>query len=240
MKKIINPCMCKIYDDKTARAFAKIEYKDGRLSICGVIGPMSDGNCKGSCGQCTEEIRKGSPIDGWTDEMLQKFCDIWDEWHLNDMHPYCEHQKQLGWDKLASKKAILYHYRLTGETLKLKEAAEEAALIALKNGKVFAPSDEQTMFASMAYSMVSHEELSGDIAKYYEPKKALWTGDSGPTEEKLLGWLHTEEHPEGILCKPCPVCGYKYGSAWKHEDVPQEIIDWLFSLPDTKVTPAWI
>ncbi len=26
---------------------------------------------------------------------------------------------------------------------------------------------------------------------------------------------------------------YVYGSAWLHEDVPEEIIEWLFSLPDT-------
>lgn len=25
--------------------------------------------------------------------------------------------------------------------------------------------------------------------------------------------------------------GYKYGSAWKSEDVPAEVIDWLFALP---------
>jgi len=25
--------------------------------------------------------------------------------------------------------------------------------------------------------------------------------------------------------------GYEYGSAWLHEDVPQDVIDWLFALP---------
>ena len=27
------------------------------------------------------------------------------------------------------------------------------------------------------------------------------------------------------LCKPCPVCGYQYGSAWLYEPIPQAIID---------------
>ena len=100
MKKILQPCDCKVYGG-TARGFVKVEFEDGRLSICGVIGPMSNGNCKGSAGQCVEEIRRGKPSEGWTQEMLDKFCDIWDEWHLNDMHPECEHQRALGWREQA-------------------------------------------------------------------------------------------------------------------------------------------
>ena len=102
MKKVINPCWCRVHKRRgegynNVRGFAKIEFVNGRLSICGVIGPMANGYCRGSAGQCTEEIRKGKPADGWTREMLDKLCDIWDEWHLNDMKPYCEHQEQLGW-----------------------------------------------------------------------------------------------------------------------------------------------
>jgi len=37
-----------------------------------------------------------------------------------------------------------------------------------------------------------------------------------------------------------PDGGYKYGSAWLHEDVPQDVLDWLFSLPDSDRTPAWV
>jgi len=241
MKKIINPCMCEVYEGKITRAFAGIEFKDGRLSISGVIGPKNNGDCLGSCGQCTEEIRKGSPSDNWTEEMLQKLCDIWDEWHLNDMRPYCEHQKQLGWDKLASKKVTLYHYRITGEASKQKRKAEEDALAALKNGEMFIPGGVQVMFANLPYEITTHEEgMSGIAAEYYEPKKPIYQGNGGPTEEKSLGWLRTEEHPDGILSKLCPVCGYKYGNAWKKEDVPKDVIDWLFSLPDTEVTPAWV
>jgi len=28
------------------------------------------------------------------------------------------------------------------------------------------------------------------------------------------------------ISEPCPVCGYEYGTEWKHEDLPQEVIDW--------------
>jgi len=34
--------------------------------------------------------------------------------------------------------------------------------------------------------------------------------------------------------------GYLYGHAWLKEEVPQEAIEWLFNLPDTDKTPAWV
>jgi len=38
----------------------------------------------------------------------------------------------------------------------------------------------------------------------------------------------------------CPDCGYKIGSAWLKEDVPQEVIQWLESLPEAKNSYAWV
>ena len=110
MEKIINPCKCEVHNryiptDRLGRplsskkythmtdAYAKIRYDGKRLSISGVIGPMRSGNCKGSAGQCVEEIRKGIPTKEWNREMLDKFCDIWERWHLNDLHAGCEHQR---------------------------------------------------------------------------------------------------------------------------------------------------
>jgi len=48
------------------------------------------------------------------------------------------------------------------------------------------------------------------------------------------------QRAEGVLLKPCPVCGYKYGSAWLYEPVPHVVITWLEFLPETKVKPAWL
>lgn len=236
MKKVINPCMCEVYNGR-ARGFVKIEYDDGRLSLCGVIGPMSNGNAKGSCGQCIDEIREGEPTEGWTREMLDKLCQIWDRWHLNDMNPCCEHQRELGWLEKARENVTLYHFRLKREVCDAQKEAEKAAIAALKAGKPFYPTKEQTRVANLAYSIVTSDAYAPEE---YEPKKPLYSGDTGPTETKALGWLRPEEHPEGLLCRPCPVCGYKYGTSWKNEEVPQKVIDWLFSLPDTRVKPAWV
>lgn len=136
-KKIINPCTNEVYiyngKERRVNSFCKIEYQDGRLSITGVIGPKSNGNCWGSCGQCADEIRKGEPTKEWTFEMLQKFCDIWDEWHLNDMRPYCSHMKKLGWDKMAEEKVEVKTYKLTRETREKQNEAKNRALKCLAN-----------------------------------------------------------------------------------------------------------
>ena len=142
-KKIINPCTNKEYTyrnkKRTVNSFCKIEYQDGKLSITGVIGPQSNGDCWGSCGQCVDEIRKGVPTKEWTSEMLQKFCDIWDEWHLNDMRPYCSHMKKLGWDKMAEEKVEIKTYKLTRETREKQDEAKKRALKCLANHEPFFP-----------------------------------------------------------------------------------------------------
>lgn len=245
MKKIINPCRCKVYRGSVenfnyARGFVKIEYTGGRLTLCGVIGPMSNGRCKGDAGQCTDKIREGDPVTGWNREMLDKLCDIWDRWHLNDMRPYCEHQKEKGWDKMESEPITLYHYRLTRQAYEKKKAAEREAIEHLRNGQLFLPTEEQTFFATLPYALDIYDALEEIVAPHYEPKKPLYTGDCGFTEVKTRGWVRFSDTEKGILCKPCPVCGYKYGTSWKKEEVPQEVIDWLFALPDTTVEPAWV
>lgn len=240
MKKIVNPCLCDVNGRAPARAFAKIEYDGKKLSICGVIGPMSNGNCKGSAGQCVDSIREGRPIEDWTPDMLKKFCDIWERWHLNDMRVACEHQRELGWEEEATEEITLYHYRLTRDASAAKKAAENAAIEALQNGKPFTPTEEQTFFASLPYWLDIYEMPPEKLAPHFEPRKPLYAGDHGFEEKKKRGWVRFGDSEKGILCKPCPVCGYKYGTAWLTEEVPQEVIDWLFALPDTNVSPAWV
>lgn len=45
----------------------------------------------------------------------------------------------------------------------------------------------------------------------------------------MLGWVSPQEHPEGLLGKPCSWCGYKYGTAWLKEEIPQNVIDEILS-----------
>lgn len=220
---VLRPCSYEINGKKYV-AKVTIKYINEVLSFNGSIGSWI-------AGQCVDEIRQGELRGEWTRGMLNKLCDTWERWHLNDMRPYCIHQKCLGWDKLASKKVTLYYYKLSTEALQKQKAAEQAALAALKEGKTFTPTVEQVKYARLKYSMTSPSELSGEAADLYVPYKSLYIGDHGSTEERTLGYLKPDEHPDGLLTKPCPVCGYKYGSAWLKEEVPENVIDWLFALP---------
>lgn len=241
MKKIVMPALCETGWKRKVRskAFCKIEYEDGRLSISGVIGPRANGNCAGSAGQCYDDIAKGHPAQDWDREKLKKFIGIWKTWHLNDLKPYCQHMKELGWDKEASELVTIRFYKLKSEALAEQKKAERAALAHLREGTPFTPDAEQIFYATLPYEIKTYdEELTGERLDYYEPvKQTQW---STPEKKERRGWLRYDECDKGILCKPCPVCGYKYGTKWLKEEVPQDVIDWLFALPDTPIQPAWV
>jgi hypothetical protein len=145
MKKVINPGY-NVFggNNHKEHLFCSIEFYKGNLSITGVRGPKSNGNCSGGCGQINPIIIKHF-AKGWNQVLLDKFNAVWHEWHLNDMQAGCEHQRALGWDDY-------------------------------------------------------------------------------------------NKHPS----EPCPTCGYKYGTALLHKEVPQDVIEFLELLPETKITPAWV
>lgn len=41
------------------------------------------------------------------------------------------------------------------------------------------------------------------------------------TQQNMATWVRESEHPKGLLCKPCPVCGYEYGSKWLFEEIDE-------------------
>lgn len=239
-KKVVHIGKC-----KDGEMFAKVEVKAGNLSISGVIGPKHNGDATGSAGQFImsfkEYDQRGyytladiTPANGWNKSLVKKFFDIWDRWHLNDMKANCRHQVGPEW---THKDVYIYHYRLTREASQKQHNAKESAENALMKGETFTPTKEQAYFASLPYSIT----LPTDTApKDYEPAKPLYNGDHGHKETKNTGWLTQDQHPEGFLSKPCPVCGYKYGSAWLKEELPQDVIDFLMELPDTDIKPAWV
>lgn len=251
MIKIINPCKCEVYtrygkETRMENAFCKIEINEenGTLSITGVIGPLSSGNAKGSAGQCINEIRTGEPTEEWTDEMLQKFCDIWDEWHLNDMRAYCSHMKELGWTKHFNEEIKVSKWTITKEAYNAKRNAENRALRCLKEGTPFYPTKDEIAYANMPYEITTYngEEPSYNQSVYkesYKLKEKDCLGNSNTTK-KTRGWISYKDHPLGFLGRPCPVCGYAYGTSWLKEDLPQDVIDFLESLPASKITPAWV
>jgi hypothetical protein len=60
----------------------------------------------------------------------------------------------------------------------------------------------------------------------------------GQTQDSwnLLGWVRPSEHPDGLMTKPCPECGYRYGTAWLTEEVPADVLNELKTWPFTRAT----
>lgn len=217
------------------RMYVRIRFQDGNLRIHGAVGPRASGDTIGSNGQNHYELKNAEPAEGWTREMLDKLHEIWLRWESNDSHLYCEHQRELGWREIAKQTVKQYNYRLTREARKKQVAVTQLALDALRKGKSFTPSDEQTRISNLPYTTSTFEELVGTAAQEYELDEPTATHHTmwPPVVEKRLGEITPTEHPNGILCKKCPVCGFEYGSTRLREEVPQDVIDWLFALPDS-------
>lgn len=216
------------YKNRTAQVFCEIELKAGRLSICGVEGPTRDGNAIGGCGQILDAVREiTSFAPGWTAALRDHFVLMWDLWHLNDMRAGCEHQRA-SWD--LTKRCTLVTYRLTKEGLREKNNVERKTL------------EQAERSGAVQLSIIEREALKRpwEIKLPAEaPEPGIYYQEKG-RETKLAIWVRPEEHPDGLLCKPCEVCGYRYGSAWLREDVPQSVIEWLQGLPETDLKPAWV
>lgn len=137
--------------------FVTIKFIQGRLSITGVEGPRSNGNAKGSSGQCTSALKElVGYCDGWNQELADQLHDVWNRWHLNDMRAGSPEQEKYLRDNPIIAKYPESHYEV---------ACQQLALIGL--------------------------------------------------------------HPDSD--------GYKYGSSWNTEIVPDDVLQWLVSLPESSI-----
>lgn len=229
--------------------FCTIKFEGGKLSITGVEGPLSSGNCIGSCGQIDMEAAKVPAeewtfAEGWDAATLARFWQAWDEWHLNDMHAYDADMKAAGWHEQAKREMLRYRFTLTTQASNDKRQVEAQALEALKAGETFTPSAWQAQQAARAYEIVFTvypTEPEPVAPEGYERAKSFRTGNIEAPERKTLGWLKPTEHPDGLLTRALVEGGNRYGSAWYREEVPADVLDFLRGLPDAdKPLPgAW-
>lgn len=120
------------------------------FSACGYIWNIRHSNIVMG-GQCFDEIKE---LLGDSNSTFNEIYRLWKTYHLNDMHPECEHQRELGWPEFGRQIVEINHYNRI--------------------------------------------------------------------EYRSLYSLSPDKHPDGILGKECPVCGYKYGTAWKYMPIPDE------------------
>ena len=215
--------------------FAKIEIKDGKLSICGVVGPERNGDAAGGCGQIEmsrPEIEELAP--GWTRRMLAQFWDVWGKWHLNDMRLGCKHQRK-EWD---TSKELELQPLDWGDTYHNKRQRAEAGTMGADEYATWPETVKLVKRLTLGLGKnPKHPSLWGE-----DGQRALAAGlvKLGKPEKKTAGWVYPPEHPDGLLCKPCPACGHKYGSAWLREELPADVVAFLGGLPDTDQAPAWV
>lgn len=115
------------------RVTVEMEYKqDGDKKVFSVSADVwntrhSDIVCGG---QCLDTIAPyiNNPV-------FSEILRLWKLYHLNDLHPECEHQHAAGWDKLASKKVTLHHWRMTREAMSKQDKAKKPPCLLLQPGK---------------------------------------------------------------------------------------------------------
>lgn len=212
-----------------AKVFVEVFYKDGKLSMTGVEGPLRNGDAIGSCGQIDGHLKLEdlTLMDGWTIEDVRRLFEIWHEWHLNDMQPGCEHQRA-NWN--TTEEIEVVEYGLTTDAYQeIKQAKEDAIKRLIDTGRVEASDDLRALLA-LPWTRKEAPDADSVASGRYEVKKR---------EKKMVGWVRPDEHPKGILAKPCEVCGYKYGSQWKKKEVPEDVLEWLASMSDTEEQYPW-
>jgi hypothetical protein len=216
----------KIIRTPAGRPWVEVEvaYDGTRLSICGTVGAYPnqgsdpyrcvDGKTRrsGSCGQVTEDIAEVFP------EIARLL-----PYHLNDMRAGCVHQRA-AWDISASIEIV--SYKLTSEARKLRDETLKAAALAALRGEPFNPTPTARALAAMTdwyASRYAPPDADSPLSGCYEVEKR---------ETKAAGWVSPNEHPDGLLSKPCEVCGYKYGTAWLTEPLPKDIRAYVLDILD--------
>lgn len=77
-----------------------------------------------------------------------------------------------------------------------------------------------------------HQRANGWDKMKLDPEK-------GEGQGNMAIWTYKKDHPNGKLCEPCPQCGYKYGTAWLFEQLPENFEAIIASFPDSDIVPAW-
>ena len=229
----------------SAPLWVKILYIDGRLSITGYHGPLRNGEAHGDCGQVTERLAEllkfpdQIRVEGGA-ETVRRLLEIWQEWHLNSMRAHCDHQIAVhNWD--VKERVQLWRWQLESPVLSWQRKTKDAAQARLLAGETVAYTAEELEQLRKPFSVWTHDEQSPGDGYKLDSTSEVSVSSLWPMEELGKGYQFTMEHchPKGILGKPCPTCGHKWGSAWLHKDVPEEVLQFLASMPHDPENFPW-
>jgi hypothetical protein len=197
--------------------WVEIKWKDGKLSIVGVHGPKRNGDCSGSCGQCSEVLLESK------NPKHHKLKEVWDKWHLNDMNAACEHQ-EANWD--FKQEITTYKHQLKNEVISDKSNLKDEAIKELKAGETVKLTEEEKELLDLEFWVENRKES-------YKPE--FYSLKEVKTEKAH----HVPYEKGGLLSKPCEVCGYCYGTAWLKKEVPEDVIEFLKTFEDHSEDYPW-
>lgn len=164
----------------------------------------------GQCGESLLEMMKGTRGGA----IMAKVWPVWERWHLNGLKAGCQHQRK-NWKPSAELELI--HYTWSESFRKLQGMAQAGELAPL----------EYENFSKVA-PLVNSVCIDKNGPKWEAPL-VLELIDKGLIKEKnretkTAHWVYPSEHPDGVLCKPCEICGYSYGSQWLYEKLPPNVL----------------
>lgn len=162
---------------------------------------------------------------------LEQLVEYWKRWHLNDMRPYCIHQRE--WDR--NKKLTII--KVKTNTWKVKDQIL-SRIISLLNMDVHSKKELiefQSKLGRYEHNyfqftkLVKKVKLAALRNEKYIPEKdweKSWFEQGVieyEEEEAIAHWTSPIKHPDGILGKECTECQYSYGSKWLIEPLPDEV-----------------
>lgn len=209
----------RLKDDRRYNVFVDIEYKNKRLSITGEESTISRQQIR-SAGQITLNPDEIEFAPGWNKEKVIRLEQIWNNWHLNDKRAGCEHQRTY-WD--LNKKVEVFNFTWSTKFHNMRKRAEDG----LMDEKEYNEYKQIVLSVFEATVNTTHHKWLSPLVCGLLYQGLIQIKGKETTDTH---WVRTEEHPEGLLCKPCKICGYKYGTKWLHEDVPEEILKELMEM----------
>jgi hypothetical protein len=192
-------------------------------------------------GRASGQMRESVPdyverwVPGWSRERFERdVLPVWERWHLNSTRAGCAHQEQARrdgrpeWDTRRNLELVSLK---PGERLHaMRNVAQWGDLSVAAYAKYAAhAADARPLW--LGHQCPKHPALWGEIGA-----RLLTDGWLAveKRESKQAGWVHPSEHPDGLLCKPCEVCGYKYGSEWIFEELPAGVVETVLAWARTE------
>jgi hypothetical protein len=245
--------------------FVEVELREAQggteLGMSGHVGAQSFGQIQGSI---RDGMARGDFTPYLPEETIAGMLAIWERWHLNGMQAGCAHQRDMGWTLNRDNAGF---FRALGPARNPADFAEVALphtpltdsdpIVGF--GRTLRTARPGHIWTSAATNASGHPEyrmrraqVAGGRAAQpvyklvpdYGNEAGTWDlGEHGPilTHTKGEGrysYDRTASYAEGgLLGRPCPACGYGFGTAWKHEALPAEVIATVKGWADLRPQP---